>query len=59
LTDLLAGQVQVMFADTLSSIEHLRVGKLRALAVTTAMRSDVLPEIPTVSEFIPGFEASN
>ena len=43
LTDLLAGQVQVMFADTLSSIEHLRAGKLRALAVTTAMRSDVLP----------------
>jgi tripartite-type tricarboxylate transporter receptor subunit TctC len=59
LTDLLAGQVQVMFADTPSSIEHLRAGKLRALAVTTAMRSDVLPEIPTVSEFIPGFEASN
>ena len=59
LTDLLAGQVQVMFADTLSSIEHLRAGKLRALAVTTAMRSDVLPEIPTVSEFIPGFEATN
>ena len=59
LTDLLAGQVQVMFADTLSSIEHLRAGRLRALAVTTAMRSDVLPEIPTVSEFIPGFEASN
>jgi tripartite-type tricarboxylate transporter receptor subunit TctC len=59
LTDLLAGQVQMMFADTLSSIEHLRAGKLRALAVTTAMRSDVLPEIPTVSEFIPGFEAAN
>src|SRR5262245_36422358 len=59
LTDLLGGQVQVMFADTLSSIEHLRAGKLRALAVTTAMRSDVLPEIPTVSEFIPGFEATN
>ena len=59
LTDLLAGQVQMMFADTPSSIEHLRAGKLRALAVTTAMRSDVLPEIPTVSEFIPGFEASN
>ena len=59
LTDLLAGQVQMMFADTPSSIEHLRAGKLRALAVTTAMRWDVLPEIPTVSEFIPGFEASN
>ena len=59
LTDLLAGQVQVMFADTPSSIEHIRAGKLRALAVTTAMRSEVLPEIPTVSEFVPGFEASN
>src|SRR5262249_418202 len=59
LTDLLAGQVQVMFADTPSSIEHLRPAKLRALAVTKAMRSDVLPEIPTVSEFIPGFVASN
>jgi tripartite-type tricarboxylate transporter receptor subunit TctC len=58
LTDLLAGQVQVMFADTPSSIEHIRAGKLRALAVTTAIRSDVLPEIPTVSEFVPGFEAS-
>ena len=58
-TDLLAGQVQVMFADTPSSIEHIRAGKLRASAVTTAMRSDVLPEIPTVSEFLPGFEANN
>jgi tripartite-type tricarboxylate transporter receptor subunit TctC len=58
-TDLLAGQVQVMFADTASSIEHIGAGKLRALAVTTAMRSDVLPEIPTVSEFVPGFEATN
>jgi tripartite-type tricarboxylate transporter receptor subunit TctC len=58
LTDLLAGQVQVMFADTLSSIEHLRAGKLRALAVTTATRSDVLPDIPTVGEFVPGYEAS-
>src|SRR5262245_6014154 len=59
LTDLLAGQVQVMFADTPSSIEHLRAGKLRALAVTTAERSEILPEVPTVSEFLPGFEASN
>src|SRR5262244_2493440 len=59
LTDLIAGQVQVMFADTPSSIEHLRAGKLRALAVTTAMRSDVLAGVPTVSEFLPGFEASN
>jgi len=59
LTDLLAGQVQVMFADTPSSIEHVKAGKLRALAVTTAERSEILPGVPTVSEFLPGFEASN
>jgi tripartite-type tricarboxylate transporter receptor subunit TctC len=47
-----------MFADTLSSIEHLRAHKLRALAVTTATRSHALPDIPTVAEFLPGFEAS-
>ncbi len=58
-TDLIAGQVQMMFADTPSSIEHVRVGKLRALAVTTAARSEILPEVPTVSESLPGFEASN
>jgi tripartite-type tricarboxylate transporter receptor subunit TctC len=58
-TDLIAGQVQVMFADTPSSIEHVRAGKLRALAVTTAERSEILPGVPTVSEFLPGFEASN
>jgi len=58
-TDLIAGQVQVMFADTPASIEHIRAGKLRALAVTTAIRSALLPEIPTVSEFVRGFEASN
>jgi tripartite-type tricarboxylate transporter receptor subunit TctC len=57
LTDLLAGQVQVMF-DTLStSIEHIRAGKLRPLAVTAATRLEVLPDIPTVSEFVPGYEA--
>jgi tripartite-type tricarboxylate transporter receptor subunit TctC len=59
LTDLIAGQVQVMFADTPSSIEHVRSGKLRALAVTTAERSEILPGVPTVGEFLPGFEASN
>ena len=59
LTDLIAGQVQVMFADTPSSIELVRAGKLRALAVTTAERSAILPEVPTLSEFLPGFEASN
>jgi tripartite-type tricarboxylate transporter receptor subunit TctC len=57
--DLIAGQVQVLFADTPSSIAHVRAGKLRALAVTTAERSKILPGVPTVSEFLPGFEASN
>lgn len=58
LTDLLAGQVQVMFAGTVSSIEYIRAGRLRALAVTTATRSEALPDIPTVGEFVPGYEAS-
>jgi tripartite-type tricarboxylate transporter receptor subunit TctC len=58
LVDLLGGQVQVMFASISSSIEYVRVGKLRALAVTTSTRSPVLPDIPTVAEFIPGYEAS-
>jgi tripartite-type tricarboxylate transporter receptor subunit TctC len=59
LTDLLGGQVQVMFATMSSSIEYIRAGKLRALAVTTATRSETLPDIPTVGEFVPGYEASN
>ena len=58
-TDLLGGQVQVMFAPTPPSIEHIRSGKLRGLAVTTATSLDVLPDIPTVGEFVPGYEASN
>jgi tripartite-type tricarboxylate transporter receptor subunit TctC len=58
LTDLLGGQVQVMFASLSASIEYVRAGKLRALAVTTATRSDALPDIPTVAEFVPGYEAS-
>ena len=58
LVDLLGGQVQVMFASMSSSIEYVRAGKLRALAVTTATRSPVLPDIPTVAEFVPGYEAS-
>ena len=58
MTDLLGGQVQVMFAPTPTSIEHIRSGKLRALAVTTATRSDALPDIPTVGDFVLGFEAS-
>jgi tripartite-type tricarboxylate transporter receptor subunit TctC len=58
LVDLLGGQVQVMFATMSSSIEYVRDGKLRALAVTTATRSPALPHIPTVSDFVPGYEAS-
>jgi len=57
-TDLLAGQVQVMFDAMPSSIEHIRAGKLRPLAVTTATRSHVLPDVPTVGDVLPGFEAS-
>jgi len=58
LTDLLAGQVQVGFPSMPSAIEYARTGKLRALAVTTATRSDALPDVPTVGEFVPGYEAS-
>jgi len=58
LTDLIAGQVQVMFPATVSSIEYIRDGRLRALAVTTATRSELLPDIPTIGEFVPGYEAS-
>jgi len=58
LSDLLGGQVQVTFASMPSSIEYIRAGKLRALAVTTATRSEVLPDVPTVGEFVPGYEAS-
>jgi tripartite-type tricarboxylate transporter receptor subunit TctC len=57
LTDLLGGQVQFAFDAISSSIEYIRAGKLRALAVTAAARADVLPDIPTVGEFIPGYEA--
>jgi tripartite-type tricarboxylate transporter receptor subunit TctC len=58
LTDLLAGQVQLMFSPLSSSIEYVKGGKLRALAVTTAARSEVLPDLPTVGEFVPGYAAS-
>jgi tripartite-type tricarboxylate transporter receptor subunit TctC len=56
--DLIAGRVQVAFPPITSSLGYLRSGQLRALAVTTAARSDVLPDIPTVGEFVPGYEAS-
>ena len=58
LENLLGGQVQVMFASMPSSLGYIRGGQLRALAVSTATRSDVLPDLPTISEFLPGFEAS-
>jgi tripartite-type tricarboxylate transporter receptor subunit TctC len=58
LTDMMSGQVQVMFDVLTSSIQHIRSGALRALAVTTATRSDVLPDLPTVGDFVPGYEAS-
>jgi tripartite-type tricarboxylate transporter receptor subunit TctC len=58
LTDLLAGQVQAAVDNLSASIGHIRAGKLRALAVTTALRSQMLPDVPTMSEFLPGFEAS-
>jgi tripartite-type tricarboxylate transporter receptor subunit TctC len=58
LVDLLAGQVQAGFPSMPGSIEYVRAGKLRALAVTTATRSPVLPDIPAVSETVPGYEAS-
>jgi tripartite-type tricarboxylate transporter receptor subunit TctC len=56
--DLLAGQVQVMFPAMSASIEQIKAGKLRALAVTTASRSEALPQLPTVGDFVPGYEAS-
>jgi tripartite-type tricarboxylate transporter receptor subunit TctC len=58
LTDLIGGQVQVMFDNMTSSIEHIKAGKLRPLAVTTATRYEALPHIPAVADFVPGFEAS-
>jgi tripartite-type tricarboxylate transporter receptor subunit TctC len=58
LTDLIAGQVQIMFDNMTSSVEHVRTGKLRGLAVTTAARSEALPDLPIVGDFVPGYEAS-
>jgi tripartite-type tricarboxylate transporter receptor subunit TctC len=58
LTDLLGGQVQVLFTNPAQTIEYIRAGKLRALAITTTTGSDALPDIPTVDEFVPGYEAS-
>jgi tripartite-type tricarboxylate transporter receptor subunit TctC len=58
LTDLLGGQVQILFDSISTSIEHIKSGRLRALAVTSQTRSPVLPDVPTVGEFVPGYEAS-
>jgi tripartite-type tricarboxylate transporter receptor subunit TctC len=59
LADLLSGQVQVVFGTISSNIQYIRGGMLRALAVTTATRSEALPDLPTVGEFVPGYETSN
>jgi tripartite-type tricarboxylate transporter receptor subunit TctC len=59
LTDLLGGQVQVLFTNPSLLIGYIASGKIRALATTTAMRSDALPDIPSIREFVPGYEASS
>jgi len=59
MADLVAGQIPVAFATMIASIEHIRAGQLRPLAVTTLKRSDVLPDLPSVSEFVPGYETSS
>jgi tripartite-type tricarboxylate transporter receptor subunit TctC len=59
LTDLISGQVHVYFGTTASSIEHIKAGKIRALGVTTTARAEALPDVPTIAEFVPGYEASN
>jgi tripartite-type tricarboxylate transporter receptor subunit TctC len=58
ITDMLGGQIQVLFATVAVAIEHIRAGRLRALGVTTSTRSSLLPDIPTVGEFVPGYGAS-
>jgi len=58
ITDMLSGQVQVTFGTAASTIAYIRAGTLRALAVTTATRSEALPDLPTIAEFVPGYEAS-
>jgi tripartite-type tricarboxylate transporter receptor subunit TctC len=58
LTDMIAGRADVMFVPVTTSIEHIRTGKLRALAVTTAMRLDLLPDAPPIGDFVPGYEVT-
>jgi tripartite-type tricarboxylate transporter receptor subunit TctC len=57
-TDLIAGRIQIMFDSVPSSIGYIRAGQTRALAVTTAARLDLLPDLPTIAEFVPGFEVT-
>ena len=57
-TDLVGGHIQAIFSPVSESIEHIKAGKLRPLAVTTATRSEVLPDVPTLGDFVPGYEAS-
>jgi tripartite-type tricarboxylate transporter receptor subunit TctC len=59
ITDLIAGQVHVVFTAPFGVIEYIRTGKLRALAVTTATSSEALPDVPPVGDFVPGYEASS
>ncbi len=59
MADLIAGQIPLAFATTIASIEHIRAGQLRPLGVTTLKRSDVLPDLPSISEFVPGYETSS
>jgi tripartite-type tricarboxylate transporter receptor subunit TctC len=58
LTDMLGGQVQVMFDNLPTSLEHVRAGRLRPLGITSARRSELLPDVPTVADFVPGYESS-
>ena len=58
MTDLIGGQVQVMFGTVTTSLPHIRAGELRALAVTSTMRSEALPDVPTVNDFVPGYEVN-
>lgn len=58
-TNLLAGQVQIMFDNLPTSLEYIKAGRVRPLAVTTVVRAEALPDVPTVSEFVPGYEVSS
>jgi tripartite-type tricarboxylate transporter receptor subunit TctC len=59
MADFIAGQAPVMFATLVASAEHIRAGQIRALAVTTTKRSDAFPDLPSISEFVPGYETSS